>query len=146
MLIATPDFGASGIIVLFVLAGWLVLLLLIGMGIFFGARMCRSKSMRSKTVGRILIIVSVLAPVAAAVAPPFVFRLAYGGYPIGHYPSDKIKGGMSSSEVTAILGPPHERYKRGNEETYLYYLDSFGVHYCGVIVGSDGTVDHLHGN
>ena len=51
MLFATPDFGASGIIVLFLLVGWVILLGLVVVGIFLGTRLCRRESARREPSG-----------------------------------------------------------------------------------------------
>ena len=132
LLLATPDFGASGVIVLLLLVGWVILLLLVGLGIFVGTRLRRCDSGRAKIVGLLVIVVSILAPVICYVAPPHLFRLAYGSYPIGSYPNGTIKEGMSPAEVEAILGTPHNRTKYGKEAQWLYWIDPYGIRWFGV--------------
>jgi outer membrane protein assembly factor BamE (lipoprotein component of BamABCDE complex) len=75
-----------------------------------------------------------------------VVYLKHGNYPLGRYPSNKIDKGMSRDEVQAILGSPHEKYRRDHDETWFYWIDSFGAHYFGVILGPDGRVTGTHGN
>jgi outer membrane protein assembly factor BamE (lipoprotein component of BamABCDE complex) len=72
--------------------------------------------------------------------------LEYGNYPLGSYPNGKITQGMTKDEVEAILGSPHERFKRDDEETWYYWLDSFRIGFFGVRFGPDGHVTGTHGN
>lgn len=146
LLLATPDFGASVIIVLFLMVAWAILLVLVGVGIFAGIRLRRRESGRAKTVGLLIIVASVLAPVVCYVAPPHLFRLAYGSYPIGSYPNGRIKEGMSPAEVKAILGTPHERTQYGHDEHWLYWIDPYGIRWFGVQFGADQQVTSTYGN
>jgi hypothetical protein len=146
MLFATPDFGASGIIVLFLMIAWAILLVLVGVGIFAGTRLRRRESARAKAFGLLLIVASVSAPVFCFVAPPHLVRLFYGNYPLGHYPSGKVNEGMTMEEVQAILGTPHERVERGGGETFYYWIDSFDVFYFAVDFGPDKRAIRTYGN
>ena len=143
VLFATPDFGASGIIVLFLLIAWGVVLALAVTGIILGARLL---SRGSAKLGWPLVLVSCILPIFCYVAPPYIVRLEYGNYPLGSYPDNKIEEGMSQNEVVAILGPPHERYTVSGEVRWLYYIDSFDIRWFGVAFGPDGRVEHTYGN
>jgi outer membrane protein assembly factor BamE (lipoprotein component of BamABCDE complex) len=53
---------------------------------------------------------------------------------------------MTRDEVAAILGSPHERFKKDDAESWYYWIDSFGVSYFGVRFGPEGRVIGTHGN
>jgi hypothetical protein len=53
---------------------------------------------------------------------------------------------MSTDEVKALLGTPHERYKQGEEESWYYWIDSFDAGWFGVRFGPDGRVLSKYGN
>ena len=144
--LATPDFGASAGIGLCPLFAWAVVLVFVGVGVFWGVRLVRGQSSKSRAFGVLLVVVSALIPFACCLGPPHVVRVVYGNYPLGSYPSGKIKEGMSADEVVAILGTPHERYKEGDGEHWYYWLDSFDMNYFGVQFGPDGRVVSTHGN
>lgn len=78
--------------------------------------------------------------------PPHLIRLFYGNSPIGSYPSNKIKEGMSAEEVVAILGTPHERHDSSEGESWYYWIDSFGITWFAVWFGPDGRVVGTRGN
>jgi hypothetical protein len=151
---ATPNFAAGGTIfrfvliawvdgtgMMFVLAVWAVVLACFVVGIIFGARLLRRGS---AMLGWLLVLVSCLLPIFCYVAPPHLFRLAYGSYPLGDRdPSlcGGIKEGMSRDEVQAILGPPHRRSLNANrEETWTYFWEWYGVGFYAVKFGPDGRV------
>ena len=105
---AASDFGTSGIIVVIVLIAWAVVVLLAVLGVLCGTQLLRGKSSAAKkTAGGLLLAVSCLVPIFCYFAPPYVVRLEYGNYPLGSYPSHRIKQGMSTCEVMSLLGPPH---------------------------------------
>src|SRR5260370_27622578 len=108
---ATPDFMASGVIVLFLAFVWAIVLLLVCVGIILGIRWLASDSPRIRKCGVVLLLVSGLVPFFCCLGPSHVVRLVHGNYPLGSYPSNKIKQGMSVDEVTAALGTPPEHYK-----------------------------------
>lgn len=146
MIFATPDFGASGVIVLFLLVFWVILFACVLAVVFLGARLRRSGSPRARTLGLWLVLASCSVPFVCCLAPPHLVRLIYGNYPIGSYPSGRINEGMSVDEVEAILGTPHEKNKRDNEETWFYWIDTFGVHYFAVGFGPDRRVVNTYGD
>ena len=144
VIFATPDFGASGIIALFLLIAWAVVLALAGGGLLLGARLL---SRGSAKLGWLLVLASCFLPIFCYAAPPHIVRLVYGNYPLGSYPTKHIQAGMSSrDQVQRVLGPPHERYKYTDRETWIYWIDSYGAYYCGVDFGPDGRVTSTYGN
>ncbi len=146
VILATPDFGSSAIIVYILLITWAVVLLIVSVGIIRGMILLDSESHRRRKRGALLILVSGLVPFLCCLGPPHVVRLVYGNYPIGRYPNNKIREGMTTDEVAAILGPPHERMKSGGAESWYYWIDSFGMGWFGVRFGSNGRVIGTHGN
>ena len=145
---AAQDFGASGIIVVLVLIAWAVVVLLAAGGVLYGLQLLQRRSSRARKVaGGLLVAVSCLLPIFCYFAPRYLVRLEYGNYPIGRYPSNQIKAGMSNSEVMAMLGPPHERYKESVDgETWIYWIDAYGTHWFGVDFGPDEHVTNTYGN
>jgi hypothetical protein len=146
VIFATPDFGASFTIALFLLIGFVVLLFLMGVGVVLGIKMLRDMTPGRRKMGFYLILISILFPLICFLAPPHIVRLAYGNYPIGSYPLGKIHEGMTCNEVEAILGTPHQRTKESKNETWIYWIDSFAISYCGVDFGPDGHVSSIYGN
>jgi hypothetical protein len=146
VIFATPDFGASGGIVCFLMLVWAVVLTLVVAGIIWGRKLHRSESPTIRKVGLLLVLVSVLVPFGCCFGPPHVVRIIYGNYPLKSYPNGKIKEGMTPDEVVAILGNPHERHKQSDGEHWYYWLDSFDISYFGVYFGPDGRVTGTHGN
>jgi hypothetical protein len=146
VIFATPDFGASGAILLLLLIVWAIVFLFALIGISRGIKLLGSDSPKRRKNGFLLIAVSGLIPLLCCVGPSHVIRLVYGNYPLGAYPNNKIKKGMTRDEVEAILGTPHEQFKRDEEERWYYWLDSFGMGYFGVHFGPDGRVEGTHGN
>jgi hypothetical protein len=118
VIFATPDFGASGGMACFVLLAWAFVLMLAAVGAVRGVRLLGGGSPQGRN-GVLLVLVSVLAPVACCLGPSHVVRLMYGNYPLGSYPNNKIHEGMTADEVVAILGTPHERHKHGGGTTDL---------------------------
>lgn len=96
------------------------------------------------TRGWLLVLVSCLLPIFCYVAPPHLFRLAYGSYPIGDrepFLCGQIRQGMSCDEVQAILGPPHHRWKYADgTETWNYLWEWYGAGFFDVKFGPDGRV------
>ena len=72
--------------------------------------------------------------------------MEYGNYPLGSYPNGKITEGMTRDEVSAVLGSPHERFTSDDEESWYYWIDSFGIGYFCVRFGPEGRVTGTHGN
>jgi hypothetical protein len=143
---ATPDFGASASISLFLLIVWATVLLLVSIGIVKGIRLYNRGSPKVRKYALVLILVSGLVPLFCYLVPPHVVRLIYGNYPIGSYPNNKIKEAMSTDEVAVILGSPHKRFKEDDGEHWYYWIDSFGIRWFGVRFGPDGHVVGTHGN
>jgi hypothetical protein len=146
MIFATPDFGASGAIVLCLLLAWAIVLVLVAVGIACGLRLLKNGSARARTWGGLLVLLSGLVPLSCCLLPPHAVRIAYGNYPLGSYPSNKIQEGMTKKEVLAILGPPHERFEEHDGESWYYWIDSFDISYFAVRFGPDGRVTGTHGN
>ena len=142
---ATPEFGASLFFELFWLIVGAVVLLLAAVGMILGVKRLKSVSSARRKVGVLLLLVSGLFPVFCFLAPPYIFRLGYGSYPIGSYPIN-IREGMSSDEVKAILGTPHQRDKEKDGERWLYWIDPYGIHWCCLEFGPDGHMIRRYGN
>jgi len=130
------------------LIAWAVVVLLAVLGVLCGTQLLRGKSSAAKkTAGGLLLAVSCLVPIFCYFAPPYVVRLEYGNYPLGSYPSHRIKQGMSTCEVMSLLGPPHERFKEGaDQETWIYWIDSYRAHWFAVDFGPDEHVTNTGGN
>ena len=146
VIFGTPDFGASGVPVLFLLIVWAIVLTLVSIGIVRGIRLLKSDSSKARKYGVLLLVVSGLVPFSCCLGPSQVVRLVYGNYPIGERPNNKIQEGMSFDEVTAILGTPHERFKKDDQESWYYWIDSFGIGWFAVDFGPDGNVERTYGN
>jgi hypothetical protein len=143
---ATPDFGASAGIGCFVVLAWAFVLLLVGVGVVWGLKLLDGGSPKGRRRGVLLLVVSGLVPLSCCLGPSQVVRLVYGNYPLGHYPNNKVQEGMTAEEVVAVLGPPHERWKKGDGETWCYWIDSFGAYWFAVDFGEDGRVASTYGN
>src|SRR5438105_2860475 len=126
---ATADFGASAGISVLVLIAWATVLVLVVVGFIRGKRLFASGLPKDRKYGLLLILASAFTPLFCWLAPPHVVRMIYGNYPIGSYPSNKIKEGMSTDEVAALLGSPHERFQREDGENWYYWIDSFSIHW-----------------
>ena len=146
MLFATPDFGAGATVSGLLCLAWAVVFVLIALGIGWGSKLLRSESPKARMSGLLIVLVSGMVPVSCCLGPPHAVRIVYGNYPLGSYPNGKIKEGMTKDEVAAILGSPHERFIRADEESWYYWLDSFGIGYFGVRFGPEGRVTGTHGN
>ncbi len=146
-LFATPDFGAAGIIVIILLAFSLLAFVATVSGFVLGTKKLKSESKQTRKRGLLLLVLSASVPFCCCFGPQQCFRLAYGSYPLGAYPNNKITPGMTREEVTAVLGPAHNvLYPDSDRESWYYSLDSFTIGYFGVIFGADGRVTGTHGN
>lgn len=142
VIFAQMDFGASGYGVLLMLIAWVVVMAISAGGIILGTRLLRRSSSK---LGWMLVLVSCFLPIFCYVAPPHLFRLTYGSYPLERRPSyNKIEEGMSGDEVVAILGPPHERQRINGQENWYYRLDSFGIDSYCVTFGADRRVMYAY--
>src|SRR5262245_22181041 len=110
MIFATPDFGASSYIALFLLIAWFVVLVLVALGVFKGINPLWRGSPKRRVYGCLLLLVSGLVPLVCYLGPSEVFRFQYGDYPLGNYP-DRIREGMTADDVVTTLGNPHQRRK-----------------------------------
>jgi hypothetical protein len=142
---ASPDFGATGVIVLVLFLVWAGVLILASVGIALGLRLLGRGSAKSSWYGVLLVTVSTLIPLSCCIGPSQIFRMTNGSYPIGSYPTN-IQKGMSFDEVTAIIGPPHRRSKRGEEECWYYSIDALDIEWFGCDFGPDGLVVRTYGN
>jgi hypothetical protein len=146
MIFATPDFGASIGVGCFLLVVWAFVLALVIVGFARGVRLLKSGSPQGRRYGVLLLLVSGLVPLSCCLGPSQVIRVIYGNYPLGSYPNNKVKEGMTADEVVAMLGTPHERHKQGERESWFYWIDSFSISWFGVDFGPDGRVVHTYGN
>jgi hypothetical protein len=146
ILVASPDFGASGGIFLFVLISGATVYVLVLVGIFRGITLLGSGSAKNRKNGLLLILASGLVSLFCCLGPSLMVRLVYGNFPIGSYPNNKIMQGMSMDEVKLILGNPHVQSNHGDEDRWIYYIDSFGMGWFGVNFGVDGKVTATYGN
>jgi hypothetical protein len=146
VIFATPDFGAGACAAGCVLLLYLAAFGLVIGGLFWGLNLYGKDSPRIRRRGVIMMVACGLVPFFCCLGPPNAVRIMYGNYPLGSYPNNKISEGMSKDEVKAILGTPHERFTDGEEESWYYWTDSFGIGYFSVYFGSDGRVDHTGGD
>jgi ABC-type dipeptide/oligopeptide/nickel transport system permease component len=146
VIFATPDFGAGAAIAGIVLLAWAATLVVVVGGVIVGASLLRSKALFFKRGGMILLLASLSVPLFCCLGPPCLIRVAYGNFPIGSFPYNKIKEGMAPEEVIAVLGPPHERVMTGNGENWYYWRDSFDINWVCVEFGTDGRVFRTRSN
>jgi hypothetical protein len=146
MTFATPDFGTSGGVACLLLLVWALVFALVLWGVARGALLLQRGSPRQKKCGVVLLLVSALLPLSCCLGPSQVTRLVYGNYPLGSYPDNEIREGMTGEEVVAVLGTPHERHEQDEGECWYYWIDSFGISWFAVRFGRDGRVVGTHGN
>jgi hypothetical protein len=146
ILFATPDFGASGGILCLMLLGWALVLGGVAIGIAWGTKLLRARSLKANHYGILLVLASGLLPLSCCLLPPHAIRIIYGNYPLGRDRSNEIEQGMTREEVVAILGSPHERYESDDRENWYYWIDSFGIRYFAVQFRPEGRVTGTHGN
>jgi hypothetical protein len=146
MLFATPDFGAGAFVWGLLCLAWAVVFVMVASGIAWGTKLLRSESPKARKYGLLFVLVSGIIPLGCCLLPPVAVRITYGNYPLGSYPNGKITEGMTRDEVSTILGSPHERYRRDDEDSWYYWIDSFGIGYFGVRFGPEGRVTGTHGN
>lgn len=120
-----------------------VVMAISAVGIFLGARLVRRGS---TTMGWLVLLVGCLIPVVCYFARPQVVPLENGTHPLGSDPSNKITEGMARDEVRTILGPPHQRNRANDRETWIYWSNSFAGNRFDVEFGPDGRVTRTHGN
>jgi hypothetical protein len=97
--------------------------------------------------GVALILAGLVLPACCCTAPSALFRLHHDTPPLGHYPSGVVKEGMSSDEVRALLGNPHQVSNTDPQRvTWLYWLDAIELGWFMVVFGPDGKVAHTGGN
>jgi hypothetical protein len=142
MFFATPDFGTSGGMVCFLGLIWAFVLGFVLLGLAKGIRLLDRDSPRANKSAVLLLLMCGLVPVSCCLGPPHVVRLMYSNYPLGSYPNNKIRVGMTEDEVVATLGTPHERHS----DSWYYWIDSFGISWFAVDFGPDGRVAGTHGN
>jgi hypothetical protein len=108
MLFATPDFGAGGFILLIIVGIVLAVSAVSMLAIFRGIDMCLEEPRVRRWLGVASICLGIALPLCAFCGPSVLFRLQHATPPIDDVPSDLIQEGMSSEEVQARIGPPHE--------------------------------------
>jgi SmpA / OmlA family len=146
IIVATPDFGASGASGCFLLVVWGIVILFVLIGISRGLRLLDSESPKRRKNGVLLLLVSGLIPLFCGLGPAQLFRLVHGNYPIGSDAEDRIRQGMTVGEVLETVGSPHSRAKFGDEERWYYWRDSFEISRFCVRFGPDGRVSMSHGD
>jgi hypothetical protein len=142
ILFATPDFGASAGIGCFLLFVWAVVLVLVILGLIRGGKLLGSTSCTKRRYGIAFLLLSALLPLSCWLGPSVYVRLAYGNYPLGKNPGNKIEVGMTADEVLETLGTPHTR----DEDRWYYWIDSFGLNWFRVDFGQDQRVIGTHSN
>lgn len=143
---ATPDFGASGAILFVLLAVWLLLLVGAVAGALTAFKLLRRDSTAARAGGVLLILACVALPLFCCIGPRYYVRIVNGNYPLDRYPRGEVREGMTSAEVRALLGSPHESYSPSGEESWVYWLDSFGMACFCVYFDADGRVKMTGGN
>ena len=143
---ATPDFGSGASIACLWLLVWAAVLVFVVVGIARGVALLQSESHVVRRRGLILLLGSASVPLFCCLAPPCGIRIVYGNYPLMSRPDGKVKEGMSTDEVTAALGTPHERFKEKDGESWYYWIDSMGINSFRVSFGPDGRVTDTWSN
>jgi hypothetical protein len=116
-------------------------------GIVRGVILLRRPPPRRRSSGILYIVAGVLLPVSCCGGPSVLFRLYHDTPPLGSYPNGVVREGMSSDEVRALLGNPHQVNDRYPQQvTWLYWLDAIGLNWFTVIFGPDGKVAHTGGS
>jgi hypothetical protein len=146
VIFATPDFGASGAIALFLMVIGVMVVAFIVFVLMRGIKLAASESPKDRRRGKVLVLLSAMIPLFCCLGPPQIVYMVYGTYPFGSYPNNRIKEAMSMDEVSETLGRPHEHFTGGEGERWFYWLDSFGLGWFGVDFGPDGRVIHTYGN
>jgi hypothetical protein len=77
MVFASPDFGASGVIVIFLLIAWGIVLLSAGLGVLRGLSLINSQSRRRRKLGILLLLLSGFAPLSCCLGPSLI-RVVFG--------------------------------------------------------------------
>jgi len=80
MLFATPDFGASGAISLFLLIVWATVYVFVAVGIAWGTKLLRNESPKVRKYGLLFVLVSGMVPLCCCLLPPHTVRIIYGNY------------------------------------------------------------------
>jgi hypothetical protein len=140
-LFATPDGGATAnVITLFFLAG-LVVFSASASCVITGTRCLFRDSQRRRGVGWGLLLAGLIMPASCCIAPSLLFRVIHGSAPIGGLPYQAlVREGMTTEEVTAALGAPHERFTEEGGAVWLYYTELLSGPYFLVRFGKDGRV------
>jgi hypothetical protein len=125
-------------------------LLVLGIGVVAIARgvmLIRRPPPNHRWPGVVFILAGILLPVSCCSTPSVLFRLHHDTPPLGRYPNGVIQKGMSSEEVRALLGNPHQINEQYPERvTWLYWLDAFELGWFMVTFDADGRVDHTGGD
>ncbi len=147
VIFATPNWAAGHV------GQWLliistVVLAISAIGILLGVRLLSDKlSTGRRFAGGLLLLGGCLFPFFCYFAAPHAeVRLENGTHPLGSYPNGKIQEGMSRDDVKAILGPPQQRGKYKDRETWMYLIDPYGEHWFDVDFGPDGHVTNTYGD
>jgi hypothetical protein len=146
MIFATPDFGAGAGAWGMVGFAWIVVLITVAIFVGMGLRLLQFRSVGLKCFGAFVLVMCGLVLLSCCFGPSEVVRLTYGNYPLGRYPNNKIKKGMTPDEVIGVLGQPHWREKSGNQDRWHYMLDAFDIGWFGVSFGADGRVESTYGD
>jgi len=145
-LLATPDFGATGFIMLCLGAVWLVVMALTLLGMWRGVQLLRSDGRERKQRGMVYLLASVVIPPSCWLGPSQLFRLVHGTYPVGGDARDKIHVGMTREEVISVLGAPHQTSQQEKREDWYYWCDACDLFWIGVEFRADGRVHGTYGN
>ena len=120
-----------------------VVLANIAVAVILGVLLLRRGSTK---LGRLLVLVGCLLPLCCYLARPNAVPSENGSHPIEIDRRNKVREGMSGDEVRAILGPPHQRKRSNDRETWIYWIDTYGGSWVGVDFGADGRVTKMYGN
>jgi hypothetical protein len=91
----------------------------------------------------VLILVSL---VLGCLLPPVIFYLSYGRGPLDGAGWRKVKDGMTTDEVMAVIGPPHKKSRnegQGGGEKWIYFKDTFGWNFIELRFNKEGHVEGL---
>ncbi len=113
-----------------------------------GVGLVRRQSRQSRRAGAALLAVCAVVPLACCVGPSLLFRLEHGRFPLGAIPGYEVREAMerdrlTTDEVIARFGLPHQRDKFDDGEDWLYATDALGMSdFFLVQFGPDGRVKH----
>lgn len=143
MILASPDFGAGGALLLLLAIAWVIIGAFSMSCFLLGLKWSETETPKARKFKKFLLLLSVGIPLGCYFAPRLVFRCVHGRYPLWRHPSsdtqDRVTAGMSKADVASLLGDPHEE-RSGPQDRWIYYIDSLGSISYVVYFDGEGLV------